>query len=71
MATAQVYTVGGLANHFGVRPWQIRRLFERGFLPPAQRLGAYRVVSEGDLPRVVEALRTAGYLPKAEANDGL
>jgi hypothetical protein len=60
---SKVYTIGTLAAHFGVRPWQVRRLFERGLLPPAARLGAYRVVGEGELPAVEAALRTAGYLP--------
>ena len=42
--------------------WQVRRLFERGLLPPAQRVGAYRVVTAEDLHEVGEALRKAGYL---------
>ena len=38
-------TVGAVARRFGVPAWQIRRLFERGLLPPAARLGAYRVIA--------------------------
>ena len=60
-------TVGRVAERYGVSTWQVRRLFERGLLPPAPRVGAYRVVAASDLPRVEEALRRAGYLTaKAE-----
>jgi DNA-binding transcriptional MerR regulator len=66
MPTVNVFTIGSLAIRFGVRPWQVRRLFERGLLPPAARVGTYRAAAEGDLPRVEEALRAAGYLPRQE-----
>ncbi len=49
-----------------VKQWQVRRLFERGILPPAERIASYRVIAEGDLPKIIEALRTAGYLPERE-----
>jgi DNA-binding transcriptional MerR regulator len=68
MATHPVYTIGDLAKHFGCQPWQVRRVFERGLLPPAQRLGAYRVMFAADLPQVEEALRKCGYLPQAVAH---
>jgi DNA-binding transcriptional MerR regulator len=58
------YTVGAVAAMFGLAPWQIRRLFERGLLPPARRIGAYRVIANKDLPIVEKALRDAGYLAK-------
>jgi hypothetical protein len=60
-----VLTLGAVATRYaryGVQPWQVRRLFERGLLPPAPRVGAYRVVAVVDLPLVEEALREAGYL---------
>jgi DNA-binding transcriptional MerR regulator len=63
MNTTNVLTIGTVARRFGVPAWQVRRLFERGLLPPAVRVGAYRVVAEADLPRVEQALRQAGYLP--------
>jgi hypothetical protein len=59
-------TVGRIAVHFSVQPWMVRRCFERGLLPPAARVGAYRVVAVEDLPRVKEALKVAGYLPVEE-----
>lgn len=61
-------TLGAIARHFGVRPWMVRRLFERGLLPPAARLGMFRVVSESDLPLVETALLGAGYLVREVAN---
>jgi DNA-binding transcriptional MerR regulator len=59
-------TTSAAAKHFGVRPWQVRRLFERGLLPPPSRAGVYRLIYSADLPRVAEALRVAGYLPTEE-----
>jgi DNA-binding transcriptional MerR regulator len=64
MSESPCLTVGAVARRFGCQPWQIRRLFERGLLPQAPRVGAYRVISLTDLPRVEEALRRAGYLPQ-------
>ncbi len=63
-----VLTIGDAARHFGCSAWQVRRLFERGLLPPAPRIGAYRVIAAADLPRVEEALRAAGYLPQEAAH---
>jgi hypothetical protein len=52
-STAQhtVLADGAVARRYGVGPWQVRRLFERGLLPPAPRIGAYRVIAGADLPR--------------------
>jgi DNA-binding transcriptional MerR regulator len=58
-------TVGDVAARLGVEPWQIRRLFERGILPPAPRVGPYRVIAVADLPKVEAAMREAGYLKEA------
>jgi DNA-binding transcriptional MerR regulator len=59
-------TIGDVARRLGCQGWQVRRLFQRGLLPEAARVGAYRVVSERDLPLVEKALREAGYLPPGE-----
>lgn len=56
-------TIGAVAAHFGCKPWQVRRLYERSLLPPALRVGPCRVVPDEDLPKVEAALRQAGYLP--------
>jgi len=57
-----VVTIGDAAKRFGVQPWQVRRLFERGLLPPAPRVGAYRVIAVEDLEKVEAALKAVGYL---------
>jgi len=66
MSDPAIFTIGSLAQRFGVPPWKIRRLFERGLLPPAARVGAYRVIHSLDLPKVEDALIAAGYLPEKE-----
>jgi hypothetical protein len=61
-AKSQPLTVGAVARHFGVASWQVRRCFERGLLPPAARVGAYRVIFLDDLPKIEMALHQLGYL---------
>ena len=69
MSTTQArLTIGEVAERFPpVKKWQVRRLFERGLLPPAERVGVYRVFGEADLPAIERALRAAGYLTRASA----
>jgi DNA-binding transcriptional MerR regulator len=55
-------TVGEVAARFGVYAWQVRRVFEQGLMPPAKRVGAYRVVEEEDLRTIKAALERLGYL---------
>lgn len=55
-------TLGEVATHFGVLDWKVRRLFQRGLLPQAQRFGRYRVFEKKELPTIAKALREAGYL---------
>jgi hypothetical protein len=69
MTESPFLTVGAVARHFGRPAWQIRRLFERRLLPPAPRVGAYRVIAAADLPLVEKALREAGYLRQEVARD--
>ena len=59
-------TVVVAAAHYGVPPWQVRRLYERRLLDEPQRAGRYRLIARADLPRVGAALRRAGYLPAPE-----
>jgi DNA-binding transcriptional MerR regulator len=58
-----IYTLGAVAERYGLQVWRVRRLYERGLLPPAERVGTNRVLRESDLPKVEQALRSAGYLP--------
>jgi DNA-binding transcriptional MerR regulator len=62
MSMSTPLTIGAVADRFGVAAWQVRRLFERGILPPAIRVGPYRVIDPADLPKIEAALRAAGYL---------
>lgn len=41
---APVLTIGATARHFGLPAWKVRRLYERGLLPPAARAGLYGIV---------------------------
>jgi hypothetical protein len=58
----RAYTLGAVAKRYGVRLWQVRRLYERRILPEPARLGLYRVVTDADLPTIHRALIAAGYL---------
>jgi len=58
----EFFTLGDVADRLGCQTWQVRRLFETGRLPPAKRIGLYRVVPASDLPAVEQALIKAGYL---------
>ncbi len=60
--TAPRLTTGDVARHFGVPRWAVRRLYESGQLPPAERLGRYRVIRKIDLPTIEAALVAAGHL---------
>ena len=55
-------TLGVVAARYGVKLWQVRRLYERHLLPQAARCGRYRVVAESDLHSIRAALVAAGYL---------
>jgi hypothetical protein len=63
MRRRRIFTIGAPGQHFGVPAWKVRRVFERGLLPPAARCGTYRVVTDDELPQVEAALKAAGYLP--------
>jgi hypothetical protein len=65
MPLPAILTIGTIARRLGCKAWHVRRLFERNLLPPAARVGPYRVVAEADLPAIEQALRDAGYLPNA------
>ena len=56
MSNNPYLTIGAVAAHYGTPAWKTRRLFERKLLPPAARIGAYRVVAITDLPKVEAAL---------------
>lgn len=55
-------SVGQAANRLGIRTLHVCRLYERGFMPPAQRVGMRRIIPLEDLPKLKEAAKAAGYL---------
>jgi DNA-binding transcriptional MerR regulator len=57
-----MFSISNAAEKLGVKAWQVRRLYERSLLPPAARVGLYRVVAEEDMESVRAALVAAGYL---------
>jgi hypothetical protein len=61
-ATQRAHTIGAVARHFNVAVWQVRRVILRGLLPEPDRIGAYRVFTTAELPKVKAALIKAGYL---------
>jgi hypothetical protein len=67
MTSAPPLTVGGVAKHFGLPAWQVRRLFETNRLPEPMRVGRYRIVTAADLPAIRAALVDAGYLAREAA----
>ena len=63
MANGEPLLIGDAARLLGCRPWQLRRLVDRGLIDPPDRLGGrYRVYYRSDLPRLRQALAKAGYL---------
>jgi hypothetical protein len=56
------YTLGQLSQRYEIPVWKLRRVFLRGILPEPARAGQYRVISERELPKLEEALVSAGYL---------
>jgi hypothetical protein len=56
-------TLGQVAQRYpGLQVWQVRRIFERRFLPEPQRIAGVRVIPAKDMPKVDKALRDAGYI---------
>ena len=62
----RVLSVGQVADALGVERWKIQKLLSRGEIEYAARIGPYRVLNEDDLPRVKQALVSAGYLRLAD-----
>ncbi len=66
--TAHEYlTLGQCARRLGVETWQVQSLIDRGLGPTPGRIGTYRVLREGDLPALADAMAAAGYRPAQPA----
>jgi hypothetical protein len=55
-------TAGEVAVLVGLTPLQVSRVYERGFMPPALRVGRQRAIPESDVAKIKEAAKEAGYL---------
>jgi hypothetical protein len=64
----ELLTIGDAAAHLGCREWQLRRLFSRGLVGEAARLGRTRIIPRAQLPRLRKALERAGYLEPLAAH---
>ena len=62
------FTLGDIGRRYGLPIWKVRRVFERGFLPEPARVGAYRVLTEDDIPDLERALVQLGYLDSEDAD---
>jgi hypothetical protein len=52
-----------LALELGLPSWKIRRVFEDGQLPEPPRVAGRRLLTDADVPVIVEALTARGWLP--------
>ncbi|HQR07137.1 MAG TPA: hypothetical protein PLN21_09960 [Gemmatales bacterium] len=65
MQAVPYLTLGALAKRYpGLQVWQIRRLFERGLVPEPPRVAGLRIIPIDDVPKIVTALKNAGYLTR-------
>jgi hypothetical protein len=58
-----IFSTREVGELFGVREWQVRRLYEDGTLPEPGRFAGKRVIARADLPTVLDALRARGWVP--------
>ena len=56
-----------VADFLGTDTWRIRRLFEDGTLPEPGRFAGKRAIPSDLIPRIVDELRSRGWLPEAKA----
>jgi hypothetical protein len=65
-------TLGQIANRLGCQLWHVQRVFDRGLVNEAPRVGRQRVVYPDQIPAVRQALTDAGFLnrPVASGNKG-
>ncbi|MCA9124452.1 MAG: hypothetical protein H6822_33910 [Planctomycetaceae bacterium] len=60
------YSTSDVADLYGVKTWQVRRLFESARLPEPMRFAGKRAIPREMLPQIVDALRERGWLPTCE-----
>jgi excisionase family DNA binding protein len=62
MPEKQFYSTGEVSKILGIRSLHVSRIYERGFMPPATRVGPHRIIPAADLDALREAAKAAGYL---------
>lgn len=60
------FSTSEIAELYGVKTWQVRRLFESSRLPEPMRFAGKRAIPRDMLPAIVDALREKGWLPTSE-----
>jgi len=58
-----------LANLLGAKLWRVQRIFETQALPEPPRIAGRRAIPREWLPKVIDALRTRGWLPEVELEE--
>ncbi|MBX9789827.1 MAG: hypothetical protein K2Y37_12990 [Pirellulales bacterium] len=63
---SQRFTTREVAEILGVETWRVRRLFESGVLQEPTRFAGKRAIPAALIPRIVDALRSRGWLAESE-----
>ncbi len=61
----QILSTRGVADLLGTDEWKIRRLFEDGLLDEPPRFAGKRVIWGAQIPSIIDALRSRGWLTPA------
>jgi hypothetical protein len=65
-AVADIKSTREVADFLGTDTWRVRRLFEDGTLPEPGRFAGKRAIPFELIPRIVDELRSRGWLSHAE-----
>jgi hypothetical protein len=62
----KILTTRQVSDLLGVDLWRVQRLFESGVLPEPARFAGKRAIPSAELPAIVDALRSRGWLPRRQ-----
>lgn len=65
----RILSTRGVADLLGTEEWKIRRLFEVGLLEEPPRFAGKRVIWGNQIPLIVDALRSRGWLASAAGGE--
>lgn len=60
------FSTAQIAELLDVKPWRVRRLFDRNILPDPPQVAGVRLVPRVMLPAIIDALRERGWMPATE-----